>query len=761
MPDARFSFCEQANACRKVNLSIVRSFHDIFLNSIMLKTINVLLFAACTCFMSAIATEAWGDDQPEPAQRPNILWITIEDWSPDLSCYGTKGIHTPHVDKLASEGLRYQWAFTTSPVCSTSRSAMMTGFHQNYIRANQHRTNEKHPLPHGIKPIPHLFKDASYYTALMSYKTDCNFLPDKREELFTGKDWAGRNPDQPFFARITFSGTHRTWKRDPQRPIDPKDVEIPPYYPDTPLVRADWANGLEQMQLVDREVGEILQRLSDEGLADNTLVIFIGDHGRCHIRGKQFLYDGGIRIPMILRWPGKIEPNQVNDNMVMSIDLCATILEAAGIEAPYPLHGESLLGEEVKDRKYVFAARDKMDETHDSMRAIRSRDFKLIHNLMPERPWCQFNRYKESAYPVLAEMNVMHMEGKLTPEQAQFLAPSKPEFELFDLNNDPHELKNLADDANFASVKKELLEELNNWRENVIQDQGVSEEFRAANVFPKENPMSTVGQWTRANGDNFDFKVNGWPAWYPTRTLDEWKKVRSQWEPYIFRKSEGEVAHPVILHAGRDKKKKKKKTADSQAIDEFQPLFNGKDLSQFIVEDGTAPYRVKDGVIIGRTVLGSPNTFLATKKEYGDFELTFETKISSGLNSGVQIRSFSRKKDGRFHGPQVEIEDSPGESGNIYGEAMGGGWLTKPQNTHSHFKNGKWNSYRVIAKGASITTFINGVQITETADDAAYASHPTGHIGLQIHSIGKKGLKGAEYFEARWRNLKIKELSGK
>lgn len=203
----------------------------------------------------------------------------------------------------------------------------------------------------------------------------------------------------------------------------------------------------------------------------------------------------------------------------------------------------------------------------------------------------------------------------------------------------------------------------------------------------------------------------------------------------------------------------------SEASDDFKPLFNGKDLTEFDVEDGTASYRVEDGVIIGRTKLKSPNTFLATKKTYGDFELTFETKISSRLNSGVQIRSFSRGAAkgkhlaGRFHGPQVEIEDSPGEAGNVYGEAMGGGWITEPLNTHSHFKNGQWNSYRVIARGPSITTFVNGVKITETVSADVYASHPAGHIGLQVHSTSKKQLNGAEYFEARWRNLQIKELS--
>ncbi|TWT80794.1 Sulfatase [Planctomycetes bacterium CA13] len=493
------------------------------------------------------------------AERPNILWIAIEDWSPDLSCYGTKGIHTPHVDKLAAEGIRYTAAFTTSPVCSTSRSAMMTGFHQNYIGANQHREYNKKPLPHGIKPIPHLFQEAGYYTALMSWKTDCNFTPNSKSDLFMGEDWSGREPGQPFFARITFGGTHRSWNRDPLRPIDPKDVELPPYYPDTPFCRRDWANGLEQMQLVDREVGQLLKRLDDEGLAENTIVFFIGDHGRCHIRGKQFLYDGGLHIPMIMRWPGQVAPGQVNGDMVMAIDICATVLEAAEITPPVPLHGKSLFSDDVKDRQYVFAARDKMDETHDSMRAIRSKNYKLILNLMPERPWCQYNNYKEGAYPVLAEMNVLKMKGELTPTQARFFAPSKPKVELFDLRHDPHEVNNVADDPNYADVKAELLAELDHWRKGVIDDQGVSDEFRASDAYPAVCPTSTVDQWVHENADNYDYNVHGWPAWYPTRTLEEWEAAVALWEPYVFRGPSESVARPAMTLSAKLKMNKKKK----------------------------------------------------------------------------------------------------------------------------------------------------------------------------------------------------------
>ncbi|MEN8253830.1 MAG: sulfatase [Verrucomicrobiota bacterium] len=452
----------------------------------------------------------------KPENRPNIVWMMLEDWSTDLSCHGTKGIHTPVCDTLAAEGIRYENAFCTAPVCSPSRSAMMTGFHQNYIGAHQHRTKnrKKKPLPHGIKPLPVLLKEAGYHTCLMNNtKTDCNFKVDLG---FEGKDWSGRADGQPFFAQITFDGTHRKWKRDTKRPIDPDDVEIPPYYADTPFVRRDWANGLEQMQICDREVGEILRRLDDEGLADNTLVFLIGDNGRCHFRGKQFLYDPGLHVPLIVRWPGEVKPGQVRDELVQTIDITATILKVAGIEPPHPLHGKDLFGEEIKQREYVFAARDKMDDTHDAMRMVRSKKYKLIHNLMPERPWLQFNAYKESRYPALAEMSVFHLQGKLDPVQDAFFAKSKPEFELYDLEKDPHETQNLADDPKLAETKAKLLAELNRWRKS-IDDQGVSEQFRKG----------------------------GWPAGYPTRTLEEWQALREKWKPWVFRAPDSNMKCPV------------------------------------------------------------------------------------------------------------------------------------------------------------------------------------------------------------------------
>ncbi|MEL7267616.1 MAG: sulfatase [Planctomycetota bacterium] len=450
-------------------------------------------------------------------QRPNILWITIEDWGPDLSCYGTPGIATPNVDKLAAQGIRYQWAFTTSPVCSTSRSAMMTGFHQNYIHAHQHREYNKKPLPNGIRPLPHLLKDAGYFTALMSRKVDCNFLPDKRSELFEGTDWKQRESGQPFFARITLQGTHRSWQRDPIRPIETGDVRLPPYYADTEFIRRDWANGLEQMQIVDRQVGALLTRLKEEGLANNTVVFFIGDHGRCHIRGKQFLYDGGIRIPMIVRWPNHLPAGHVNTDLVTSLDLCATVLQLAGAKSAVPLHGDSLFAADtlpttyectpaIRDREYIFAARDRMGDTHDSMRCIRSKSHKLILNLMPQRAYCQYSGYKEGSYPALAEMNVLHQSGKLTAAQSHFFAAEKPEIELYDLRQDPHELHNIADQKQHAAVRDQLLQRLNQWRRDIIMDRDPDPDFQASGVFPTACPLPSVEDWVLQNPNAYDYQ---------------------------------------------------------------------------------------------------------------------------------------------------------------------------------------------------------------------------------------------------------------
>lgn len=476
-----------------------------------------------TVFHSLLAGMCWMLTLPllwgaEPAattvQRPNILWIMLEDWGPELSCYGTKAVHTPNIDKLASEGVRYTRAFTTAPVCSTSRSAMLTGHYQNYTGTNQHRTSDKKPLPYGIKPIPTLLSEAGYFTACgcgLSKKTDQNF---SNPTGFKGKHWRDRAKGQPFFAQATEATTHRKWNRDPDNPIDETTVELPPYYPDVPMVRRDWANGLEQLQRADRTIGKLLKQLDDDGLRDSTLVIVIGDNGRCMPRGKQFLYDGGIAIPLIMRWPGHIKSGTVCEDLVNTLDICKTIVDVASVTPPHPLHGLNLFESAISARPYIFAARDKMDDTHDAMRAVRSKRYKYILNLMPERPYCQFNAYKELRYPTLAVLNVMNLEGRLTPEQAHFMATSKPTEELYDLESDPWETKNLIDDPAQETVAAKMRAALTEWQTE-MNDEGVTPDFRAG----------------------------GWPADYPTRPLATWKEIVEKFRPYVFR-TPGEKVKP-------------------------------------------------------------------------------------------------------------------------------------------------------------------------------------------------------------------------
>ncbi|MFI3317836.1 MAG: sulfatase [Rikenellaceae bacterium] len=541
-----------------------------------MKNLNAMMMLPCL----AAAVSSCAEAPQEP--KPNILWVMIEDWSTDMGCYGTKGVETPVMDQLAKEGMLFTNAYTTAPVSSASRSAMMSGFYQNAVHGNQHRLqlSEKQPLPEGIKPIPHLMEEGGYMTHIMCWKTDVNYLPASREDLFVDtRDWKTRKdgerffgakcaPGQPWFARMTFGETHRAWDRDPVDPIATSEVELPPYYADTDFIRRDWANGLEQLQVVDRMLGEMLQRLEDEGFADNTIVIFLADNGRCHFRGKQFLYEPGVKVPMIIRWPGKIKPGTVNDTPVVAIDICQTVIDVANVTPKVPLQGLNLFGKEIEEREYIFFARDKMDDTHDAMRAVRSKSgYKLIHNLMPERPYMQYNQYKEGGYPPIAEMTYMYLTGQLNEVQSAFFAQTKPDFELYDLNNDPYEIKNLASDPAYDKIEEELLAALNDWRENVIHDTGVSDTFRALDVFPKECPMVSTDAFVHATHDKYDYNVVGWPAWFPTRSAEEWKEIRDQWVPYLYREpgTAGKRPPCVADAVVREKAKQARKKAEAAA----------------------------------------------------------------------------------------------------------------------------------------------------------------------------------------------------
>lgn len=421
------------------------------------------------------------------SRRPNILWILAEDMSPQLACYGEPLVKTPHLDGLARGGARFQHAFTTAPVCSASRSALATGMYQTTIGSHNHRTVRKKPLPDGVRHMCDYLREVGYFTVLSSPepgkrpggtgsrgsgKTDYNFVEPK---AFDGFDWSQRPSGKPFFAQLTIQESHKGYgwplARKTMPRIDQSKIELPPYWPDHPVARDEYANYLEAIQLVDKYVGEVLRRLKEDRLADDTLVFFMGDNGSCLFRGKQFLYEGGIRVPLLVHWPGHIEGGAAREELISGIDVTAATLAAAGVELPRSLQGRDFLAKNAQPREHIFAARDRCDIATERMRCVRDRRYKYIRNYLPGIPYMQPNPYKEKEYPTWNLVKQLNKEGKLTPIQALFAAESKPVEELYDLASDPHEVRNLAKDGAQADRLRSMRTLLDNWVSET-RDQG-------------------------------------------------------------------------------------------------------------------------------------------------------------------------------------------------------------------------------------------------------------------------------------------------
>ncbi|MDQ3651573.1 MAG: sulfatase [Acidobacteriota bacterium] len=436
-----------------------------------------LLLAAPVAWTSASGT---GQALHTAVTRPNVLWVVVDDMSANFSCYGERLIQTPNVDRLAREGMRFSRAFTTGPVCSPSRSAMITGMYQTTIGAHNHRSGRgrlKIHLPEGVVPVPALFKQAGYYTAIggplvkntkQFAKTDYNFEWDA--SIYDGNDWSGRKPGQPFFMQVQLhGGKYRHNKNWPQRALKelggrtkPEDVKLPPYYPRDPVLLEDWAQYLDAVRYTDREVGEVIARLEKEGILDQTVVIFMTDHGISHAREKQFLYDGGIHIPFIVRGPG-IPRGIVRDDLIEHIDLAAVSLALSELEVPGWMQGRNVLAKDYRRRDAVFAARDRCDETVDRVRSVRSEQFKYIRNFYPQRSHLQPNEYKDNK-EIVRRLRELHEQGSLNELQARLLfSPTRPEEELYDLRSDPFETRNAASDPQHQKTLNEMRGRLKGW----------------------------------------------------------------------------------------------------------------------------------------------------------------------------------------------------------------------------------------------------------------------------------------------------------
>lgn len=431
--------------------------------------------------------------------RPNILWFIVDDMSANLSSYGEKLIETPHIDRLAREGTRFSRAFTTAPVCSPCRSAFITGMYQTTIGSHHHRSGrgvERIKLPAGVEPAPVLFQRAGYYTGIGSGlsdvnragkkagvgkkkggggigKTDYNF--DWDPAMFNGSDWAGRKAGQPFFMQVQLGGgklrggTDTSARALAERAkaefgaaTDPEKVVLPPYYPRDPVLLRDWAAYLDAVRFTDQHVGDVIARLEKEGILDQTLVIFTTDHGISHARGKQFLYDEGTHVPFVVRGPG-VPRGKVRDDLIELIDLAPISLAAAGIPPPAGMQAKNVFAKDYTPRDFVFAARDRCDETVERLRSVRSDRFLYIRNFHPQRPHLQPNAYKDGK-TIVQILRTLHGAGKLDPLAEKLLfSPARPAEELYEWTTDRWQVKNLAGDPAHRATLEKMRSRLDRW----------------------------------------------------------------------------------------------------------------------------------------------------------------------------------------------------------------------------------------------------------------------------------------------------------
>ncbi len=410
-------------------------------------------------------------------ERPNIVWIVAEDLSPQhLGIYGGTGGKTSFLDSLAADGVYYSHAYSTAGVCAPSRAALITGAYQTAVGCHNMRTLgmsqnalDAYPpghksysavIPADMKTYPELLRMAGYYTSNNS-KEDYQFRGPVTmwDESSNKAHWRNRkDSNQPFFSIFNLNISHESqvWVRaDEPLLVDPADVFIPPYYPDDSISRAVMARFITNAMRMDMQAGEIIQQLKDDGLYDNTIIFFYGDHGDGMPYAKRELYDRGLKVPLIIKAPFLEKGGQLNE-LVSFVDFGPTVLSLAGVEVPKSMQGQAFLGVQKADpRKYIYAARDRMDSEYDRVRAVSDGRFKYIRNYMPEKPNYQNIQYRLNN-PLMIHLLELNKAGKLDANQSRWFAPNKPTEELYDTSVDPYEFNNLVADSEYAEKLTEL-----------------------------------------------------------------------------------------------------------------------------------------------------------------------------------------------------------------------------------------------------------------------------------------------------------------
>jgi len=458
------------------------------------------------------------------AERPNILLLLAEDMSARVGAFGDSVAVTPNLDALAEQGVRYDNVFTTAGVCAPSRAALITGVHQNAFGAGHQRSHGfaeaeyKAVPPPDVKAFPEILRAAGYFT-YVSTKLDYQFSGTNvgegpftvwDEEAFSASSvsWRMRPADTPFFGMYAYMETHESglfprwgWPRSivhlvmgafqiflhwgSQEVVAPRDVGLPPYYPDTPDVRRDIAQHYNNIYTMDLRVGELLAELERDGLAEDTIVIWSTDHGDGLPRAKREVFDSGIRVPMIIRWPDKFrpvdaEPGHLDHRLISFVDLAPQILTLAGVPVPAVMEGRLFI--DAPPREYVFAAKDRMDKWPDRQRAVRDANYKYIRNYSVGTVAAKSLAFRENLSSMLSLWTEWEA-GRMDANQRRWFE-SRPEEELYDLNADPYELQNLAENPDHAGALIRLRRALADWQAHVADLASESEPAMAERMWP-------------------------------------------------------------------------------------------------------------------------------------------------------------------------------------------------------------------------------------------------------------------------------------
>jgi len=509
--------------------------------------------------LGAVFRPATTAASPADDDRPlNLVWISAEDMSPWLGCYGDDTVPTPNLDRLAAEGVRYTNAFATTPVCAPGRSTLITGCWATEIGSMHMRTgkpsnaalsrnaeayagipNYEAVPPPAVRCFPELLRARGWYCTNRS-KTDYQFVaPATTWDRSGGRaHWRGRpDPEQPFFAVFNLGVTHESGTFPARKPTaktcDPATVTVPPYLPDTATTRADIARTYDNIAALDRQVGGLLSELEQAGLLEHTVVMFFSDHGVGLPRGKRCVYDSGTRVPLIVRWPQALDRRGVDDRVVSFVDFAPTALSICGVAAPAWMSGVAFAGTHAEPGTgLAFIHADRMDSVRDRTRAVTDGRHRYVRNLMPERPRLYNVAYAENV-SMMRDVHALRASGRATADQWQLVDPIKPDEEFYDLVADPHEVANLIDDPAHRTRIDEMRTRLDAWMDRtgdlgLIADEGAMVRDRLWNGASRKPrtaaAMPTVESRTEGRaatitcptpGASLGFRRHGEKAWTP------------------------------------------------------------------------------------------------------------------------------------------------------------------------------------------------------------------------------------------------------